>query len=114
MKILKPDKYDIKIEKKQDMYVMLYREFYLKGRENLKEALDYTYELAKGYPFKVKKIEDEKYCGFEVVVESSLEAISDYLTGEFLGLGNIGNITIAQIFAAFGALSKPPGPRNTL
>lgn len=112
MKILKPDKYDIKIEKKQDNYVMLYREFYLKGRENLKEALDYTYKIAKGYPLKVKKIEDEKYCGFEFIIDSSFESISDFLAGEFLAIGNIGNLTIAQIFAAFGTLSEPPGPRT--
>jgi hypothetical protein len=105
MEIVKPDKYDIKIEKNQDNYMMIYREFFLKGRENVKEALENTYKIVKNYPFKVKKIEDNRYCGFEFTITSSLPTIADFITSEFLTVGNVGNITLSQIFITFGAFA---------
>jgi hypothetical protein len=105
MEILKPDKYDIKIEKNHDNYMMVYREFFLKGRGSVKEALENTYKIVKNYPFKVKKIEDDRYCGLEFTVTSSLPTIADFITSEFLTVGNVGNITLSQIFVTFGAFA---------
>ena len=109
MKILTPDKYDIKIERIEgDKYKAIYKELFLEDRENLKEATDYTIKILENNPFisKVERIAEKRYLGIKIIIESSLNAISDFMVGEFLGTSRVGDATINQIFILFSTLNK--------